>query len=118
MFCVFFFFFKQKTAYEMVSCDWSSDVCSSDLLARREGQRLAERQAVARARAVESGEPLALEPLRHLERRPTTPGHGDETDRRLRDHLREYKRSGHACHRAGASLSSAHSRRHTEEEIP
>ena len=22
---------KQKTAYEMVSCDWSSDVCSSDL---------------------------------------------------------------------------------------
>ena len=27
----FFFFFKQKTAYEFVDCDWSSDVCSSDL---------------------------------------------------------------------------------------
>ena len=27
----FFFFFKQKTAYEIVDCDWSSDVCSSDL---------------------------------------------------------------------------------------
>ena len=26
-----FFFFKQKTAYEIVDCDWSSDVCSSDL---------------------------------------------------------------------------------------
>src|SRR3546814_1644269 len=26
-----FFFFKQKTAYEMVISDWSSDVCSSDL---------------------------------------------------------------------------------------
>src|SRR2546427_5573367 len=26
----FFFFFKQKTAYE-IDCDWSSDVCSSDL---------------------------------------------------------------------------------------
>src|SRR5213082_3647137 len=26
-----FFFFKQKTAYEIVSGDWSSDVCSSDL---------------------------------------------------------------------------------------
>ena len=26
-----FFFFKQKTAYEIVSRDWSSDVCSSDL---------------------------------------------------------------------------------------
>ena len=28
----FFFFFKQKTAYEIVSRDWSSDVCSSDLI--------------------------------------------------------------------------------------
>ena len=26
------FFFKQKTAYEIYQCDWSSDVCSSDLL--------------------------------------------------------------------------------------
>ena len=25
------FFFKQKTAYEIYQCDWSSDVCSSDL---------------------------------------------------------------------------------------
>src|SRR3546814_6837533 len=31
---IFFFFFKQKTAYEMRISDWSSDVCSSDLLAR------------------------------------------------------------------------------------
>src|SRR3546814_7369549 len=31
--CVFFFF-KQKTAYEMRISDWSSDVCSSDLSAR------------------------------------------------------------------------------------
>src|SRR3546814_6868083 len=31
-----FFFFKQKTAYEMRISDWSSDVCSSDLLS---GQR-------------------------------------------------------------------------------
>src|SRR3546814_2954823 len=29
------FFFKQKTAYEMRISDWSSDVCSSDLLCRR-----------------------------------------------------------------------------------
>src|SRR3546814_17274099 len=28
-----FFFFKQKTAYEMRISDWSSDVCSSDLAA-------------------------------------------------------------------------------------
>src|SRR3546814_3020569 len=47
-----FFFFKQKTAYEMRISDWSSDVCSSDLgggeggvvlrqLARRPGGELA-----------------------------------------------------------------------------
>src|SRR3546814_6581038 len=31
-YCVlYFFFFKQKTAYEMRISDWSSDVCSSDL---------------------------------------------------------------------------------------
>src|SRR3546814_2307291 len=30
-YCVCFFFFKQKTAYEMRISDWSSDVCSSDL---------------------------------------------------------------------------------------
>ncbi len=28
---LFFFFFKQKTAYEIAHGDWSSDVCSSDL---------------------------------------------------------------------------------------
>src|SRR3546814_12575016 len=45
LFC--FFFFKQKTAYEMRISDWSSDVCSSDLLT--DGQARA-RQGVARGR--------------------------------------------------------------------
>src|SRR3546814_10054812 len=31
LYYVLFFFFKQKTAYEMRISDWSSDVCSSDL---------------------------------------------------------------------------------------
>src|SRR3546814_10075776 len=31
LFYLIFFFFKQKTAYEMRISDWSSDVCSSDL---------------------------------------------------------------------------------------
>ena len=31
----FVFFFKQKTAYEIKECDWSSDVCSSDLIVPR-----------------------------------------------------------------------------------
>src|SRR3546814_9688082 len=32
LFVMCFFFFKQKTAYDMRISDWSSDVCSSDLL--------------------------------------------------------------------------------------
>src|SRR3546814_3381148 len=46
LFCVFFF--KQKTAYEMRISDWSSDVCSSDLLVPHE-----------RGASVKSGCPLA-----------------------------------------------------------
>src|SRR3546814_9039166 len=34
---LFLFFFKQKTAYEMRISDWSSDVCSSDLLIQMHG---------------------------------------------------------------------------------
>src|SRR3546814_5783098 len=34
-----FFFFKQKTAYEMRISDWSSDVCSSDLRRHRDALR-------------------------------------------------------------------------------
>src|SRR3546814_14635327 len=42
-----FFFFKQKTAYEMRISDWSSDVCSSDLI---------EVEALGRARLLEHEE--------------------------------------------------------------
>ena len=37
---IFVFFFKQKTAYEIYQCDWSSDVCSSDLGATVKGINL------------------------------------------------------------------------------
>src|SRR3546814_1603410 len=36
---VLFFFFKQKTAYEMRISDWSSDVCSSDLVTYAQSNR-------------------------------------------------------------------------------
>src|SRR3546814_3506424 len=36
-----FFFFKQKTAYELRISDWSSDVCSSDLLTLRQLLKMA-----------------------------------------------------------------------------
>src|SRR3546814_1183665 len=45
---MFFFFFKQKTAYELRISDWSSDVCSSDL-AQRPGE-LRQAEALARPR--------------------------------------------------------------------
>src|SRR3546814_12244094 len=47
---LFFFFVKQMTAYEMRISDWSSDVCSSDLL-RREGVHADLRGIGARHRA-------------------------------------------------------------------
>src|SRR3546814_6281133 len=66
-----FFFFKQKTAYEMRISDWSSDVCSSDLLRQRlQGpgraavtlQKLAEhhRPDVLRADQAQPVQPLAI----------------------------------------------------------
>src|SRR3546814_9161571 len=42
-----FFFFKQKTTYEMRISDWSSDVCSSDLIHNERGYRKV-RRALAR----------------------------------------------------------------------
>src|SRR3546814_9601747 len=48
---VCFFFFKQKTAYEMRISDWSSDVCSSDLLARMTDRIAALEQEVATLRS-------------------------------------------------------------------
>src|SRR3546814_8588555 len=58
---LFFFFFKQKTAYEMRISDWSSDVCSSDLSGKSitavaENGRRFSPAALAEARA--SGKPV------------------------------------------------------------
>src|SRR3546814_16067120 len=45
-----FFFFKQKTAYEMRISDWSSDVCSSDLAEPARVVHLRDQAAVGDAR--------------------------------------------------------------------
>src|SRR3546814_8817023 len=55
-----FFFFKQKTAYEMRISDWSSDVCSSDLLgdpcgSRRRAERGGLGGAAARGHGIRGG---------------------------------------------------------------
>src|SRR3546814_4972242 len=59
-----FFFFKQKTAYEMRISDWSSDVCSSDLdrsAAREEAGRKERRVDLRQAdQARGQGEQMAV----------------------------------------------------------
>src|SRR3546814_4250970 len=52
---IHFFFFKQKTAYEMRISDWSSDVCSSDL-----GLYAPELVAADRALHIEPPRPMGL----------------------------------------------------------
>src|SRR3546814_1459680 len=62
MFC--FFFFKQKTAYEMRISDWSSDVCSSDLAIeqppRRFVTRIFDRQRIDLERRIDRQPVLRL----------------------------------------------------------
>src|SRR3546814_8172828 len=82
---MFFFFFKQKTAYEMRISDWSSDVCSSDLLeeVRRADQRRRRRHAPCHPEpptqpVSEPGVEIDMDQDRHREQRD---------DQRLRDDL-------------------------------
>src|SRR3546814_2606681 len=60
----FFFFFKQKTAYEMRISDWSSDVCSSDLVL----DKLQEEFDL---------HDLAIEDARNAHQRPKLEAYGD-----------------------------------------
>src|SRR3546814_20901289 len=72
---LFFFFFKQKTAYEVRISDWSSDVCSSDLAEQALEQALQQRAEYAKSGLVilvgaGPGDPglLTLSGLRALNR--------------------------------------------------
>src|SRR3546814_4246784 len=68
---MFFFFFKQKTAYEMRISDWSSDVCSSDLmppLAVDQYQHLVLAEAAQR-RTARIGGPARIDRAREFQRR-------------------------------------------------
>src|SRR3546814_7288034 len=68
---ILFFFFKQKTAYDMRISDWSSDVCSSDL-ERDDG--VGEERAVV---AVPDEEADAGAALDHFGRDNRQPAHAD-----------------------------------------
>src|SRR3546814_7623412 len=62
-----FFFFKQKTAYELRISDWSSDVCSSDLRDRSTAAFASERPTVhprhlgRGSRLIDEDQPLRVE---------------------------------------------------------
>src|SRR5216117_4217867 len=71
-----FFFFKQKTAYEIRKGDWSSDVCSSDLTACSTHRRPVEQAVVGHRR---------LEPARRGDIGPV--------DRPVRERVRAQPRS-------------------------
>src|SRR3546814_13617759 len=70
---MFFFFFKQKTAYECRIRDWSSDVCSSDLVDRHD-TALACNLALRRDRPVPEDRLLAMHRITVIE---TQLRHGD-----------------------------------------
>src|SRR3546814_5897893 len=84
-----FFFFKQKTAYEMRISDWSSDVCSSDL------QRLV---AGVEIGALQLGHGFGVDPARghEIERL------ADAVGQRLI--LLEPRRAAHEIERPGVNL--------------
>src|SRR3546814_2547059 len=92
--CLLFFFFKQKTAYEMRISDWSSDVCSSDLagVGHRHGT------GVARARTNFTGSGLY----------PRTFRSEDQAQRQLQARRQEAQRLQfdlcHSVHRRGQTL--------------
>src|SRR3546814_10515176 len=78
---MFFFFFKQKTAYEMRISAWSSDVCSSDLADSRDER---ERGSVSAGPAIANPSPRnrsnnAAEPSRRAQ------GDAQKSDRLLRE---------------------------------
>src|SRR3546814_15638121 len=118
--CVFFF--KQKTAYEMRISDWSSDVCSSDLLRdlcggrQRDGRGLRRHQQPARA----NPRLRAVEPLRDAGRiDERVPGQGREQRLRRRPRRSDERRVGKECVSTGRSRwSPYHSNKQTtlEEE--
>src|SRR3546814_2534567 len=77
-----FFFFKQKTAYEMRISDWSSDVCSSDL-ARHRRPAVTARQWTTGNAASRLSFPRKSWPARCDEEPPLATALGDRKSTRL-----------------------------------
>src|SRR3546814_11940757 len=73
---LFFFFFKRKPEYEMRISDWSSDVCSSDLVAIGAVHLIAVAVALADlVRAIERRDMAVRRQLRRIGAKPHRPAH-------------------------------------------
>src|SRR3546814_8318692 len=75
LYALSFFFFKQKTAYEMRISDWSSDVCSSDL------RLFAPRHPAGRDDRCEGGDAAKPRRVAQADRQRAVPAHRMAGDR-------------------------------------
>src|SRR3546814_3720708 len=96
MLCFFFFFFKQKTAYEMRISDWSSDVCSSDLEARLHPERFESHAVEGGDGSVEDGKAVQGHHPRHSAEEPVAVL-GDDRDAVVLGERSEERRVGKEC---------------------
>src|SRR3546814_10091375 len=95
----FFFFCEQKTAYEMRISDWSSDVCSSDLLGDRLVERIGHlaRREAAGAKAVADRRDSEIGERRHSMTLGTAKKPCSATGAFLRMSRSEERRVGKEC---------------------
>src|SRR3546814_6284923 len=98
-----FFFFKQKTAYEMRISDWSSDVCSSDL-GQTEGDGVGDRRYLRKGRR---------RVRRRQARREDLPRHLEDGARRPAPRLPRHQRP---ARRLGRHVAGRRSRRQGERQ--
>src|SRR3546814_5293409 len=110
MLLCFFFFFKQKTAYEVASSDWSSDVCSSDLQLAREAQ---ERLAADRARQEAQERQQVRERERVAEKFNTIAGKREAGAHGYGDHNSDWKATPEALRKAVDAYNGAN--QHTKD---
>src|SRR3546814_2713869 len=116
--CVSFFFFKQKTAYEMRISDWISDVCSSDLVQKARLCKLESDSATLnRVRHRPTPPPSRLKeprhealPFRKRRRRKTRRDRRRWPDSRSlgRDRRSRPRRTGARADRKSTRLNSSH----------
>src|SRR3546814_9029742 len=95
MLFIFFFFFKQKTAYDMRISDWSSDVCSSDLLDPHFGE--IHDHAEEQVGGDPQGDHLRARLLEHVERGDDGLGFRRTRPRQIARNRSEERRVGKEC---------------------